>query len=156
MREYILAALILFSSSLSAQIVPGGWQIVKDSKSACQIAVPPDWSVYGESHSAAVLHDPSTALVVVTSQPGQTFAPLTERLKSVLNLSKDKLFENSVSRIFYEDKSSAHAADPKCYTFSIPGRNGTCSGHLTFLPSLPDDLARQIVFSLAPAAEARK
>ena len=156
MREYTIAVLILLNAPLAAQVVPSGWQIVKDSKNACQLAVPPDWSMYGESRSAAILHDTSTALVVVTSQPGQAFAPLTERLKSVLNISKDKLFENTASRIFYEDKASAHPADPNWYTFSVPGKNGTCSGHLTFLPSLPDDLARQIVFSLGPVVEMHK
>jgi hypothetical protein len=156
MREYAIAVLILLNLPLAAQVAPSGWQIVKDSKNACQLAVPPDWSLYGESHSAAVLHDASTALVVITSQPGQDFAPLSDRLRSTLNLGKDKLFENTANRIFYEDKSSAHAADPKWYTFSVPGKNGTCSGKLTFLPSLPDDLARQIVFSLGPAAETHK
>jgi hypothetical protein len=156
MREYAIAALILLNLPLAAQVAPSNWQIVKDSKNLCQLAVPPDWALYGESHSAAVLHDASTALVVITSQPGQDFAPLSDRLRSTLNLGKDKLFENTANRIFYEDKSSAHAADPKWYTFSVPGKNGTCSGKLTFLPSLPDDLARQIVFSLGPAAETHK
>ena len=155
MREYIIAVLILLNP-LTAQVVPSGWQIVKDSKNACQLAVPPDWSIYGESRSAAVLNDTSTALVVVTSQPGQAFAPLTEHLKSILNISKEKLFENTANRIFYEDKASAHPADPKWYTFSVPGKNGTCSGRLTFLPSLQDDLARQIVFSLGPVPQTHK
>ena len=150
MREYIVSTLILFSLPLSAQVVPTGWQIIKDAKNACQLAVPADWSVYGESRSAAVLHDSSTALVVVTSQPGQSFGPLTERLLTVLNIGKEKLFENTSKRIFYEDKASHHPADPKWYTFSVPGNNGTCSGRLTFLPSLSDDIARKIVFSLGP------
>jgi hypothetical protein len=156
MREYAFAVLILLNLPLAAQVAPNGWQIVKDTRNTCQLAVPPDWSLYGESHSAAVLHDPSTALVVVTSQPGQAFAPLSERLKSVLNISKEKLFENTANRIFYEDKSSAHPADPKWYTFSVPGKNGTCSGKLTFLPSLPDDVAHQIVLSLGPVPEIHK
>jgi hypothetical protein len=58
--------------------VPAGWQIVKnsknDSKNACQIAVPPDWSQYGDNSGAAVFHDVSTAIAVVTSEPGQAFA----------------------------------------------------------------------------------
>jgi hypothetical protein len=156
MREYAISVLILLNLPLAAQVAPSGWQIVKDSKNACQLTVPPDWTIYGESRSAAVLHDASTALVVVTSQPGQAFAPLSEHLKSILNISKEKLFENTANRIFYEDKASAHAADPKWYTFSVPGKNGTCSGRLTFLPSLQDDLARQIVFSLGPAPETHK
>ena len=150
MRGSILSALIFLSLPLSAQVVPNGWQIVKDSKNACQVAVPPDWSVYGDSRSAAVWHDSSTALVVVTSQPGQSFGPLSERLLTVLNLTKEKLFENSPKRIFYEDKASQHPQDPRWYTFSVPGNNGTCSGRLTFLPSLSDDIVRKIVLSLGP------
>ncbi|HUB80127.1 MAG TPA: hypothetical protein VMB03_15080 [Bryobacteraceae bacterium] len=155
MREYIVSALILFALPLSAQTVPAGWQIVKDSKNACQIAVPPDWTIYGDSRSAAVFHDASTALAVVTSQPGQAFAPLTEHLQTVLNISKGKLFENSAKRIFYQDKVSSRPDDPNWYTFSAPGKNGTCSGHLTFLPSTAEDLARKIVGSLGPVSEAR-
>jgi hypothetical protein len=152
MREYMIPALILFClPCVSAQTVPAGWQIVKDSKNACQIAVPSDWSLYGESHSAAVFHDTSTALAVVTSQPGQTFNPLSEFFLKTLNISKEKLFENSSKRIFYQDKTSANPDDPNSYTFSVPGKDGTCSGHLRFLPSITEDVARKIALSLGPA-----
>src|ERR1017187_7622414 len=154
MREYMVPALILFClPPLGAQVMPAGWQLVKDSKNACQLAVPADWSPYGESRSAAVLHDMSTALAVVTSQPGQTFAPLTEFFQKVLNIRKEKLFENTPKRIFYQDKTSAQADDPNSYTFSVPGKAGTCSGHLTFLPSVPEEVARKIALSLGPAPE---
>ena len=150
----MVSTLILFClPCLSAQGVPTAWQIVKDSKNACQVAVPSDWSLYGESHSAAVLHDTSTALAVVTSQPGQTFTPLTEFFQKVLNISKEKLFENTPKRIFYQDKVSAGADDPNSYTFSVPGKGGTCSSHLTFLPSVPVDVARKIALSLGPVSE---
>jgi uncharacterized protein YbdZ (MbtH family) len=155
MREYIVSVLILFTLPLSAQVVPAGWQIVKDSKNTCQIAVPADWSIYGDSRSAAVFHDPSTALAVVTSQPGQAFAPLTAHLLSILNVSKDNLFENTAKRIFYQDKVSAHPDDPAWYTFSVPAKDGTCSGHLTFLPGVSNDTARKIALSLGPVTEGR-
>jgi len=155
MRGYIVSALILFLLPLSAQTVPSGWQVIKDSKNACQIAVPSDWVIYGDSRSAAVFHDASTGLVVVTSQPGQAFAPLPERLQAVLNIDKGKLFENSAKRVFYQDKVSTHPADPNWFTFSVPGKNGTCSGHLTFLPSISEELARKIVLSLGPLSDTR-
>jgi len=155
MREYIVPALILFSLPLGAQSVPTGWQIVKDTKNACQIAVPPEWVIYGDSRSAAIFHDASTALAVVTSQPGQAFAPLTERLQVFLNIAKGKLFENTAKRVFYQDKVSIHPDDPNWYTFSVPAKNGTCSGHLTFLPVIPEDIARKIALSLGPLSETR-
>jgi hypothetical protein len=89
----------------------------------------------------------------VTSQPGQAFSPLTEFFQKVLNIPKEKLFENTSKRIFYQDKTSASTDDLNSYSFSVPGKAGTCSGHLTFLPSVPEDTARKIVLSLGPAAE---
>jgi len=150
----ISTLILLCLPSLSAQVVPAGWQTIKDSKNACQIAVPADWSVYGEARSAAVFHDTSTALAVVTSQPGQAFSPLTEFFQKVLNIPKEKLFENTSKRIFYQDKTSTNAEDPNSYSFSVPGKNGTCSGHLTFLKSIPEDTARKIALSLGPAPDA--
>ena len=79
-RECIVPALILFSAaSATAQIVPTGWKLIRDSKTACQIAVPPDWSLLSEAGGSAIFHDPSTGIAVVTSQPGQAFKPLSRR-----------------------------------------------------------------------------
>ena len=114
-----------------------------------------DWSPYGDTRSAAIFHDTSTALAVVTNQPGQAFNPLTEFFQKVLNIRKEKLFENTAKRIFYQDKISANPDDPNSYSFSVPGRAGTCSGHLTFLPSIPEDTARKIALSLGPVLEPR-
>lgn len=153
MREYIIASLILFFMPLlPAQTVPDGWQIVKDSKNACRIAVPADWSLYGETQSAAIFQDSTTALAIVTSQPGQEFHPLPENLLRVLDIPQGKLFENSATRIFYQDRRSSGPGDPTSYSFSVPSKSGTCSGHLTFLSSISEELARKIALSLAPIA----
>lgn len=149
MREYTLPALVLFCLPLPAQ-VPTGWQIVKDSKNACRIAVPPDWTIFGESHSAAMFREPATAMAVVTSQPGQAFAPLKESLLKILDISKEKLFENSSKRIFYEGKTPASKNDPKGYQVSVPGKDCVCNAHVTFVSEVPDDVARNIALSLAP------
>ena len=151
MREYIVASLILFFvPPISAQVVPTGWQVIKDAKGACQIAVPADWQPFGDVRSAAVFQDSATALAVVTSQPKQTFSPLGENLIRVLNIPKDKLFENSATRVFYQDKTSEGAGDLNGYSVSVPGKGGMCSARLTFLPSVGDTLVRKIALSLGP------
>jgi hypothetical protein len=153
MREYVFASLILFfTHSAAAQVVPTGWQLIKDSKNNCQIAVPADWSPYGDNYGAAIFHDTTTAMAVVTSQPGQTFRPLSEALLKVLDIPKDKMFENSAKRVFYQDKTSGGPEDPNGYTFSVPGKAGTCSGRLTFVPSITEDAARKIALSLGPVS----
>lgn len=152
MREYIVSALILLlAPCLQAQAVPAGWQIVKDAKSACQIAVPTDWAPYGDNGGVAVFHDVSTAIAVVTSQPDQVFKPLPEAVQRVMGIPKEKMFENSAKRVFYQDRTSANQDDPNAYSIAVPGKTGTCSGHLTFLPSVTQETARKIALSLGPA-----
>jgi hypothetical protein len=37
----------------------------------------------------------------------------------------------------------------------VPGKAGTCSGRVTFLPSISEDVARKIALSLGPVPEPR-
>jgi hypothetical protein len=101
MREYripILVLLLFFRAS--SQTIPAGWKVVKESKDTCQIAVPPDWVLLEDRSGAAVFQGSTTAIAVVTSQPGQIFKPLPESLQKVLEIRKEKMFENSGKRLF--------------------------------------------------------
>jgi hypothetical protein len=126
---------------------------VKDGKNACQIAVPPEWVPFSESSGAAVFHDASTAIAVVTSQPGQAFKPLTDSMVKLLDIRKEKMFENTAKRIFFQDRTSRNAEDPHAYSASTPGRAGMCSCHVVFVPSVTEEVARKIVLSLGPVPE---
>ncbi len=149
MRECLVLTLILLCGTpVAAQTVPAGWQVVKDSHGSCQVAVPPDWSLWGDNSGAAIFHEPTTAIAVVTSQPGQVFKPLSDSQQRLLNIPKDKLFENSATRIFYQDKTSTKSEDPNAYSASVPGKDGTCSCRVTFLPVVSGETARKIALSL--------
>lgn len=150
MRAALFLSLL---ASVLAQTTPAGWKVMKDSKSACQIAVPPDWEPLAETNGAAVFHDVTTAIAVVTSQAGQVFKPLTESLQKMFGIRKDKLFENTAKRIFYQDKISKQSDDPNAYTASVPGKGGTCSCHVVVLPSVPEETAKKIALSLGPVPE---
>lgn len=150
----MLAALVLsLLASFSVETPPSEWKILKDSRNLCQIAVPPDWDEVDESTGAAVLHDTSTAVAAVTSQPGQAFKPLTESLQRLLGIRKAALFENTPRRIFYQDKFSKRSGDPNVYDASVPAKSGTCSCHVAALPIIPEDTVRKIALSLQPAEE---
>jgi hypothetical protein len=136
-----------------AQTVPAGWIVVQDSKHACQIAVPPEWTPWGDNAGAAVFRDSTSAIAVVTSQPAQTFKPLTEPVKKSFGIPAEKMFENTARRIFYQDKTSGHADEPNAYSASVPASGGTCSCRVVVLPSIPLETARKIVLSLGPAIE---
>jgi hypothetical protein len=152
MREFIAFALVLLCALPAApQTPPEGWKPVQDAKSACQIFVPPEWTSLGETTGAAVLHDPTTAIAVVTSQPGQEFKPFTASFLKVMGVPKSKLFENSATRIFYQDKTSEGRDDPSAFSASVPGKHGTCSCHIVVQPSIAEEIARKIALSLTPA-----
>ena len=154
MREYTVPALVLLCvTSVCAQTTPQGWKPIRDPKGACQIAVPPDWSPLNDAAGAAVLGDASSAIAAVTSQPGQTFKPLSEALLKSLDIRKEKLFENSAKRIFYQDRISHGPDDPNAYSASVPGKGGTCSCHLSVLPNVAEDTARKIALSLGPVPD---
>ena len=144
--------LSLLASAL-AQTTPAGWKIVKDSKSVCQIAVPPDWDPLFENTVAAVFQNATAAIAVVTSQAGQAFKPLPDTLQKLLGIRKGKLFENTARRVFYQDKISKHSEDPNAYSASVPGKAGTCSCHVVVLPRVPEETAKKIALSLGPAQE---
>lgn len=109
-----------------------------------------------ESRGAALLHDVSTGIAVVTAQPGQAFQPLNTMLLKVLNIPKEKMFENTVKRIFYQDKVSRNAEDANQYTASVPVEGGTCSCHVVVLPSISEETAKTITLSLGAAKEKQK
>lgn len=157
MREYIVSALILLCvSASSAQTVAAGWKVITDSKGFCQIAVPPEWALLGDNSGAAVFRDATTGIAVVTAQPGQAFKPLTASLLKMIGVPKEKIFENTVKRIFYQDKTSKNSEDPNAFSASVPASGSTCSCHVAVLPSVSEEVAKTIALSLGPAPEKSK
>ena len=64
---------------------------------------------------------------MVTTQPGQTLKPLAESIQKILGIAKDKLFENTAKRIYYQDKVARNATDSNAFIAMVPGKSGTCS-----------------------------
>src|SRR5258708_38162937 len=107
-KQVVVSLLFLFIRPTWAQTVPGGWKVVRDSKRACQIAVPPEWTPWADNSGAAVFRDSTTAIAGGTSQLGQTFKPLTEALKKAFGIPTEKMFEKKAKRGFLQDKTTSH------------------------------------------------
>jgi hypothetical protein len=90
---------------------------------------------------------------VVTSQPGQAFKALPEGLQRSLGIRKDKMFENTAKRLFYQDKISQNAEDTNAYSASVPAKDGTCSCRVVFLPNVAAETVKKIVLSLSRVPE---
>jgi hypothetical protein len=154
MREHrVLTVILLWAAESSAQTVHADWKVIRDGKAHCQIAVPPEWVPLGPQQGAAVFRDSTTAIAVVTSQPDQVFKPLTASLIKILGVPKEKMFENSATRIFYQDKTSRNPDDASAFSSSVPAGGGTCSCHVVVLPSVPEEVAKKIALSLSPVPE---
>ena len=149
----LFALLCLMLSAASDQTAPSAGKLVKDVKGSCQILVPETWTPSNENTGSAVLQDSSNTIAVVTSQPGQVFKPLTESLQKLMRIPKDKMFENSAKRIFYQDKVVRDLADTNAFSIMVPGKNGTCSARVVFLSNISEETAKKIALSLGPVPE---
>ena len=152
MKYLLVAGLVsLFHVAAVDDSAPAGWKIIKDAKRACQISVPADWDPSADSAGAAIFHDATTAIAVVTSQPGQTVNPFPGSLLKSLRIPKEKMFENTAKRIFYQDKIALNAHDSNSFSAMVPGRNGTCSSRVVFSAPVSEETARKITLTLGPA-----
>ena len=149
----VFTLLLLLAPPTWAQTVPAGWKVVKDPKATCQIAVPPEWTPWSNNTGAAVYLETTTALAVVTNQPGQEFKALSQSMQKMLDIPKERMFENTAKRVFYQEKVSAGAEDPNAYSASVPGGMGTCSCRVVFLPSISAETVKKIVLTLGLATE---
>jgi len=151
MRECIVSILVLLCwLPVSAQTRPPGWIVIQDAKSICKIAVPPEWSPFGEHNGAAVFREATTGIAVVTAQPGQEFRPLSAPILKTINIPKEKMFENTPTRIFYQDRVSHNREESNAFSSSVPAKGGTCSCHVVVLPVVDEEVAKKIALSLAP------
>jgi hypothetical protein len=150
-RVFALFALLLPRIALGS--LPTGWKVLKDPKGVCQILVPETWDSPSDQASWTVLRDATTAIAVVTSQPGQVFKPLPESLLKIMGIPKERIFENSAKRIYYQDKVAANSSDTNAFSVMEPGHAGTCSSRVVFLPEATEETARKIVLSVGPVLE---
>src|SRR5260370_2527873 len=94
-KQVVVSLLFLFIQPTWAQTVPAGWKVVRDSKRACQIAVPPEWTPWADNSGAAVFLGSTTALSVGNRQLGQTFKTLRERPRNTVSISTGSMFDDN-------------------------------------------------------------
>jgi len=149
----VTALMLSCSATALSQAGPAEWKVIRDARFMCQIAVPPEWDLFGDANGAAVFHDSATAIAVVGSEPGQEFKPLTGWLLKAIGVPKERMFENSAARIFYQDKVSRSAEDTSAFSSSVPAKGGTCTCRVVFVPRVGEDVAKKIALSLAAVPE---
>jgi hypothetical protein len=135
----VTISLLIGSTALTAQ---SGLQTVKDKTGACQISVPPNWTLLSIPGYA---NSPQRTTTIVTSGHRQYHAFSAETLK-VLNV--DKVFENSASRAFWVNRPGG-SPPLVSYHVETPGRVNSCIAEITLPVSASEDDAKKIALSLS-------
>jgi hypothetical protein len=148
---FALFALLLPDAAPESPLT--GWKVLKDPSGACQIAVPEAWDSSSDQAGWAVLRDAATAIAVVTSEPDQVFKPLSESVLKMLGIPREKIFENSARRVYYQDRIAARSSGTNAFIVMVPGKTGTCSSRVAFLPEVSEETARKIALSVGAPPE---
>ena len=136
-----LAFGLLFSAMLMGQ---SGWHAIKDKTGACQILVPPNWTVLSNPGNASS-RDHMRALV---RQGPSAYSPWDDETLKMLNI--DKLFENSAKRSFYVTKPGG-SPPSFLYHVEVPGGPNACIAEISAKPSSNQEEMRRVASSLAAA-----
>jgi len=125
--------LLLFAALLLGQ---AGWQTLKDKTGACQISLPPAWTILSNPGAAS---SPEHMLTAVRTGL-RPYRPWSVETLTMLNI--DKLVENSATRSFYVTKPTGNRALVN-YHVEVPGAGNSCIAQITASASYAQD-ARKI------------
>lgn len=117
---------------------------MKDKTGACQLSVPPNWTILSTpGHASSPDHMDTT--VLSGHRPYRPFSDETLQM-----LHPDKVFENSSQRSFYVTKA-AGAPATVAYHVEVPGSSNACIAQITATPAYPQDEIKKVALSLSAA-----
>jgi len=121
----VALGLLLFSTLIMGQT---GWRVIKDKTGACQLSVPPNWTVLSTPGTA---NSPDKMTTMV--RPGlRAYKRWSDETLKMLNI--DKLFENSATRSFYVTKPAGNPPSLS-YHVEVPGGANACIAQISAKPS---------------------
>ena len=141
----VLAATASFLSlSVSAQ-TPAGWQLMKDKKQQCQMAVPPGW-VADKIMPSSVDAPDRKANVVFSGKPaGVSYGDIAKMAKDMFKPAK--VFEESGKRTFF----ASEVKNGKSSWYVVLSTTPVCEAQIEFRDPAFEATAKQMVESLKPA-----
>ena len=146
MKCFRYAALFPLCAGLVLGQLPAGWKVLHDKTSACQVAVPADWSVdAGLPSQARAPKDQGD--ISVGSQVGRTVKPLSEVTQKALMV--DKVIENTPQRVFWTDAPTKSAQPITQYHLSVPGKSGICTALISVRPGVNQETVAHIGATLS-------
>ena len=150
MRRVVVSGLLAVMCAMAGgQAVPAGWKIAKDDKGACQVAVPPNWTV-PPGGGPASLGEMMENMATLTSDVDR-LQPMPEAAQKMLGVTK--MIDNTDKHVFYFSRTEFRGNVAMQYRASMPGKGGKgrCHVSVSFKSSMvTDELAKQIALTLSP------
>lgn len=147
LRFLPFAAAAVWMLPVCAQSAPSGWQVIKDTKQTCQIAVPGDWTTDKIMHSMASSPDKKSTAVIHGVRPGQSLAQVTSTAKQMMK--PIQTFDDSSKRVWYSYESRGRQATH--WYVAVPGNGNVCNADISFEDASFESTAKKIVESIGPA-----
>jgi len=134
--------MLLSSALLLAQ---PGWHTVKDKTGACQVSVPPNWTILSIPGQVSSPEHMTT----ITETGLRPYRPWSPETLKMLNI--DKVFENSATRSFYVTRPTKGTPALVNYHVEVPGGAKGCILQITATPSYSQQEIKAIALSLSAA-----
>lgn len=130
-----------------AQTVPAGWQVVKDGKGLCQIAVPADWVPDKLVKSFLVAGDKKANAVIHALAPNANYAQSMATAKQMM--IPVKMFEDTATRTWYS--VARGNGKPGSSWYVATGGSQICTAQIDFDDPAFEATAKKIVDTIGKA-----
>jgi len=146
----ISCAALLAAGAAFAQTVPAGWQVVKDSKSLCQIAVPADWvhDTLVKSFVASPDKTKKASAVIHALAPNANYAQSMATAKQVM--IPVKIFEDTPSRTWFS-VARGNGQPGSSWYVATNGGSQICTAQIDFDDPAFEATAKKIVDTIGKA-----
>jgi cytoskeletal protein RodZ len=143
----ISCAAMLAAGAASAQTVPAGWQVVKDNKNLCQLAVPADWTPDKLAKSFVTAADKKANAVIHALAPNANYAQSMATAKQLM--IPVKMFEDTAQRTWFS--VARGNGKPGSSWYVATGGSQICTAQIDFDDPAFEATAKKIVDSIGKA-----
>ena len=141
------AALLSLFVIVACNRTPVEWKVIRNKTNACQISIPPDWTI--DTKWGSLARAPKDqAEVSVGNQTAGTVQPLSEATQKALMV--DKVIENTSQRVFWANKPPDRGLKITPYHVFVPGKAGLCMALISVHPGFSDEMVKKIGETLSP------
>jgi hypothetical protein len=143
----VIAALFALCAVQAYAQTPAGWQVVKDRKQLCQVAVPPGWTADKIMPGNLTAPDKKANVIVGGKPAGVTYADIVKMAKEMFK--PVKMFEETASRTWFASTPDRGKKGTSWYV--AMNTAPVCEAQIEFQDPAFEGDAKQMIASLKSA-----